>query len=1034
MKNWKVYLRGILTLALMCPTVWPSPKAHALLGFSGNSQCTIGYQKRIDNFIANFNSKYPLKEVHVGEIDSLIGKASSVEAFNDPVLKQKAIEVVNFLNECASDDEEFTGAIYDLMASQFLDNQDGDKINNNYRPVHMLMTIIAEELFTPELTAERQANRDDYMHNVINVSGWMMGVFTLGTVLVYLRNPIKAWKENRVRRKVFGIPVESKAAFTARMQKKEAMSWWLSEKVLPSQRLALPAPKDVKMGVDSKGYVFHHKKGVDYTGNGQPKTKKGVKNHDQKPNKKYSIYDGLSYENRKLSRGKSADEFMAAMGKRNAEKSSDKARKENTKRVQKITGRLDNLQKPTLPKRLSTIGKDIVFALNKNRKKTLAIAGGYVASTAAVGKYTHFQYQHNHWKQLPIDMDQKLDEQNFMLALDVHCRAQELERTIKARNYNAGNKYDVTDDARSINQVAVAYGMIIRPDQVLHDPNTLVTTSMGWTHGGSVPEGIKWSKENGVATSTYGKPVECPTKKGLDKKDIAPNNEDSKLLISNTARIYTNKIPSEKFTEIMEDTNDSIELISRGSAEVVRQLHLDEKAEIDHQRKLKDESATEISYFDYLYQRLSRVESDLNQNLSRPVSLDSLDSKITSLLPPGKYGDSETKTGGVYDLVNRVNTLSPHEFNRWFMNLSWRFTRNPHERRAIYFIWEALSDVKNEAQEKKEELVNVLTAAAATTEETEEKLKAQLAAEKLKISSESERMAMAALVLALVHGDELLIPAHKKIDLFSLPDPQAEWNWSVQVARSIEDSKSGTLNKAQLNLNSPWARSPLVEIAAKQMSGEKVQEQDDSFFKRWISLGAFEEDEDKWSLAFRKTIRDVLPQFARKKLDVDKVFPLFVHLAANKFVCQAQEMRLTVTESLDLEYINQDPKKSAELMQKEAQIIANRFQVGHSALVEDLALLANVIPIAGTHSEYQPSGMPNTVNTFKCSYREEEATNTAHPLQNLKEGSDNLKSLLENFKTLKDAKTQDMFAPAGEEKSSADTDIPPPPSESDDEE
>jgi len=207
------------------------------------------------------------------------------------------------------------------------------------------------------------------------------------------------------------------------------------------------------------------------------------------------------------------------------------------------------------------------------------------------------------------------------------------------------------------------------------------------------------------------------------------------------------------------------------------------------------------------------------------------------------------------------------------------------------------------------------------------------------VRQEEQRLAMASLILTLVHNHALTEPAHTDIPLFTLPDEGKEWGWAVKVARSIE-GQGGYLSRSVPTLTEPWAFSPVVKWAAEQMSGNAPDSQDGSFFQRWIQLGALEDlkekETDKWkSLSFQRTLNEVFPRFSREKLSPELVYPLFVRLAANHFVCRAGNINGTINNSFNDEFAvaDQDVEAGAELMKKQA--MGGRLSVRELALLKE---------------------------------------------------------------------------------------------------
>ncbi|MCB0356502.1 MAG: hypothetical protein KDD40_05815, partial [Bdellovibrionales bacterium] len=256
LKNWKVFINGILTITLMVPTTWPTsvaqateveapnaefvtPKDTSFYDSLDTSNCTIGFDQQLNNFIANFNKKYPQEEVQIQQIHQIIGKTTSVEsaaqAYDDPDLQLQALQLVNFIYEKCTDEDEaaFTGVIYKIMATQMTLFQDENKVVDAYRPMQMLLTVIGSKFFTSDLMSERQKNRDSLFHNTIEWMPWVALASTLGTVAFYKRNPLKIWKDaaaNAVKRKL-GKKIFNSRSSEEEIFRNEAMAWYKTHHV-----------------------------------------------------------------------------------------------------------------------------------------------------------------------------------------------------------------------------------------------------------------------------------------------------------------------------------------------------------------------------------------------------------------------------------------------------------------------------------------------------------------------------------------------------------------------------------------------------------------------------------------------------------------------------------------------------------------------------------------------------------------------------------------------------------------------------------
>ncbi|MCB0357926.1 MAG: hypothetical protein KDD40_13005, partial [Bdellovibrionales bacterium] len=356
------------------------------------------------------------------------------------------------------------------------------------------------------------------------------------------------------------------------------------------------------------------------------------------------------------------------------------------------------------------------------------------------------------------------------------------------------------------------------------------------------------------------------------------------------------------------------------------------RSSLDHQVQLQNQDAQAMSDFDFLVQRFTQAYNE-NQNILQQ-NLQELHNNLLQLRPNGDYRVVEK-------VVEKANSLSPHEFNRWLMQLFWRFVKYPQDRVAIYVMWSYLANKNYAVKQAVNQIVKVQTNAdqeidpeTSTSEE----------------NTVQQRMNNAALILSLVHGDALLQPAHIEIPLFTVPQTNKKWEWSVRVIRSIEGQR-GYLNDAQQDLNLEWSRAPLVELAAQEMSGKSSDVQDDSFYQRWILGDSFEQtEESNWTIRFKQTALDIFPMFSQAKLKAESLFPLFVHLAANRFTCNAQDMVGIIKNSFDPSILLKDITNATNIIEKEAQKVALRLQPGRTSLVDNFAVLSNIIPLVGRHN------------------------------------------------------------------------------------
>ncbi|MCB0391797.1 MAG: hypothetical protein KDD58_10915 [Bdellovibrionales bacterium] len=989
-KNWKVYLRGLLTISLILPTTWPIAPAVAagVQEASETSNCSIGYNQKLHNFVAEFNKKYPQEEVQINQIHQVIGKdvttQSFAKAYDDPELKVQAAELINFLYEkCAAEDnKEFTGIIYDLMTTQLTMLQEEGKIVDSFRPMQMLLSTIGSQYFTPKQMVDRQKNRDDYIHNVIEWSPWVGVASIVGAVIYWKRNPIKAWKDAHFTKRFKKVPIETEEQYAARMLRKDAIAWWKSEYALKNPKM-LPNPRNSSINVDENGYAYTRQI------NPQNIVKRKSHNYDEKSKGKYSPTSGLPGHSYRVKPGDTKE----ALEKRLRDAIKGKLKKTTTSPAEAMA-EVPTKKSEMLTNKLVNFSKDIAHAF-KTKQAWITVLT-FAAASGAAGYGRQWLYQNDIIDQLPLDMDAKLDEQNFMLALDVHCHAQSLKREVTSRDYKVVDKFKVPEDAKAINKLAVAYSMIIRPDQILKNPNAPVTSSAAWTFGGKVPDGILWSEESGVATSSFGSEVSCPTKKGLAKDKIAPNNEDSKKLIDEVATFYVNHVSTEKLSRTTRDTDVLINNISNGVMNNIRQDNNQLRQEYNYQLLLKDKNAKALSDFDYLFNRITNLLSN-NENKFN-LSKEELHNQIIKLRPKGDYSVIDK-------VVSRAASMSAHEYNRWLLQLFWRFVKFPQERVAIYLIWTSLANKNYESKKAIEEL--------SMTQDLKEQNQESID------NNQSQRLNYAALILSLVHGDALLQPSQIEIPLFSIPEANKNWEWSVKVARSIEGNR-GFLNDAQTDLQLEWTRSPLIELAAKNMSGTSSVDQDESFYQRWILGAAFDQGEDMWSLPFKKTLMDLLPQFSNTKLDAETLFPLFVHLSINRLTCNSQEMVGIINNSFDPAKLEENKEEASQILENEAQKIALRLQPGRSSLVDNFEILSNISALTGGHDLI---GLANkNAESFACQIRDTQSTGTVHPSADLEIAGEVLYAELQKFIRLQKEYNKDLLST-----SESSDDIPPPP-------
>lgn len=200
-----------------------TPPPAAQLG----AECSP-FSRNIDLFIKRYNELHPLKSVQISELSRLLEeKTGPYERAQDiaPELVSMADSIVEDLYKCAKNENEFTGILYGLLDRQFdfayLDNE---KSMDSYRPLLLLREIIGEKFFSPEDIADRQANKESFLHNLGKTSLYAFSTITALYMVSFLKGrPFRNLKDQAKIQKASELLKKEQARFD-RLKETEALA------------------------------------------------------------------------------------------------------------------------------------------------------------------------------------------------------------------------------------------------------------------------------------------------------------------------------------------------------------------------------------------------------------------------------------------------------------------------------------------------------------------------------------------------------------------------------------------------------------------------------------------------------------------------------------------------------------------------------------------------------------------------------------------------------------------------------------------